>query len=270
MPALPLSVAEVLEIKTLHREICRDAKAMLDKAIRVGELLCKAKQNVKDGDWSDWVDSSSEFSLSTSRRYMLLFKNRSRLKAEGIFSITDAYLLLDEKSDTVHREQPPPSKSTTCESKTPQNTPPAQFKFDAPAARNGSEKPPIELDEIGIPIPEDGIPFWHRREEIQKLLTQISHIKCTVENAKNSDDPMFARVSNAVIAELERVYAHIMEAKPYAVCTTCMGRFTVQPKGCSFCGDKGLISKWQWETQSRKEVKEMRMKMAAKRACTTS
>lgn len=135
-----------------------------------------------------------------------------------------------------------------------------------PTKTGKSEKPIIELDEIGIPIPEDGLPFWARKQEVQDLLTQISRIKCTIENAKNSDDPMFAKVSNAVISELERVYAHVMEAKPYAICTTCMGRFTVQPKGCSFCGNKGLISKWQWDNQSRKEVKEMRMKMAAKRA----
>lgn len=141
-------------------------------------------------------------------------------------------------------------------------------KFDFAASKNGSKKPEPVYDDTDTwtAIPEDALPFWARKQEVQDLLTSISRIKSTVEEAKNRNDPMFSKVSNAVIAELQKIYAHILEAKPYAVCTTCMGRFTVQPKGCSFCGDKGLISKYQWDVQSRKEVKEMRMKMAAKRA----
>ena len=155
---------------------------------------------------------------------------------------------------------------------TPSRTKMGQSEFLPP--QNGgltlgqkkAEKPPIELDEVGTPIPTDALPFWHRREEAQKLITEVSRIKCAIEKAKNDGDPLFGKVSNAVIADLSRAYTHLLEAKPYAVCTSCMGSFSVQPKGCSTCGNKGLISKWQWETQSRKEVKDIRLRANAARA----
>lgn len=117
------------------------------------------------------------------------------------------------------------------------------------------------LDDIGTEIPYDCLPFWNRRAEVQEMLTQISHIKSAIEKAKRTGDCMFGKVSNGVIDNLSLAYTQLLEAKPYAVCTTCQGRFNVQ-KGCSMCGNKGLISKWQWDTQSRKEIKEIRLKAA--------
>lgn len=125
------------------------------------------------------------------------------------------------------------------------------------------------LDDIGTPIPKDALPFWKRRQEVQDILTELSRIKCAVEKAKADGDPMFGKVGNGVISDLTQAYTHLLEAKPYAVCTTCMGSPSAQPKGCSMCGNKGLISKWQWDTQSRKEIKEIRLKSNAKLAeCT--
>jgi hypothetical protein len=42
-----------------------------------------------------------------------------------------------------------------------------------------------------------------------------------------------------------------------------MGSPTLQPKGCSFCASTGVIPEWKWNTQSIKEVKEMRLKLNA-------
>jgi hypothetical protein len=132
-----------------------------------------------------------------------------------------------------------------------------------PARKN--EKPPVELDKEGTPIPDDALPFWHRSQEIQDILTQITRLKSIVQKGKENGDPMFSKVSNAVIDSFASCYSHLQEALPYAVCTTCMGSFSVQPKGCSFCGNKGMISKHQWNTQSREEIKEMRKKANARR-----
>lgn len=119
------------------------------------------------------------------------------------------------------------------------------------------------LDDIGIQIPGDALPFWRRRQEIQDMLNQVSRLKCAVEKAKTEGDPMFGKVSNTLIADLTSAYTHLLEAKPYAVCTSCSGFVAAQPKGCAFCGNKGLISKWQWDTQAKKEVKDIRLKSAA-------
>lgn len=125
-------------------------------------------------------------------------------------------------------------------------------------------KTPIELDECGTPIPKDGLPYWHRRQEVQDILTQISRIKGVIEKAKADGDNLYGIVSNAVIADLSKAYTHFSEAKPYAVCTQCMGSPSVQPRGeCSMCRGSGMISKFKWDTVSRKEIKEIRLKSNA-------
>lgn len=123
----------------------------------------------------------------------------------------------------------------------------------------------VVFDDVGTPIPEEALPYWNRRQEVQDVLTQISRIKTFFEKAKSSNDPMYGTVSNGLLPHLSQAYNYFLEAKPYAVCTTCMGSPSAQPKGCSFCGNRGLISKWNWDTHSRKEVKEMRLRANARR-----
>lgn len=122
------------------------------------------------------------------------------------------------------------------------------------------------LDETGTPIPDEAIPFWNRRQEVQNLLTEIISLKAKIKLAKDAEDPMYGNVSNAAIDQLSAAYQHVSEAKPYAVCTSCQGVPSFQPKGCSMCSNTGLISKWRWDTASRQEVKEMRSKVNAARA----
>ena len=117
-----------------------------------------------------------------------------------------------------------------------------------------------EYDDVGTPIPDDAMPFWKRRQEAQDLLTAVTKIKSTVTERKNVNDPFFMRISNSVIYDLQTVYQHLLECKPYAVCTTCQGTPSLQPQGCNFCKNTGLISKHQWDTQSLEEVKAMRIK----------
>ena len=126
------------------------------------------------------------------------------------------------------------------------------------------ETKPVILDATGTKIPDEALPFWARRDEVQQILTEISRIKGVIEKAKAGDDPLFGVVSNGVIVHLEQAYTHFADAKPYAVCTQCMGSPSFQPKGCALCGSTGMISKYKWDHVSRKEVKEMRAKASAK------
>jgi len=221
-------------------------------------------------------------SVSTADRYMRCYGNRDYLLKLRVSDLTEAYKAMNAP--------PPPTPVTNLVSETPMkeakhgsNSSLAVPEADRPAvlaqaAANGPVTaksvaatapafvpPKPEFDEIGIRIPGDALPFWHRRDEVQKLLTDLSRVKCAVEKAKLEGDPMFGKVSNGVLDPLTLAYTQISEAKPFAVCTECMGSFSVQPNGgCGMCGSKGLISKWQWDTHSRKEVKEMRLKLIAK------
>ena len=119
-------------------------------------------------------------------------------------------------------------------------------------------------DEIGKPITDEALPYWIRYGEVWDLMDKISDVKCKIEKAKIGNDAMYGGVSNNFVVEMRSAYAHLKDgALPYAVCTQCMGTPSMQPAGCSFCKNTGLIPEWRWNTQALKEVKEMRIKIAA-------
>ena len=118
----------------------------------------------------------------------------------------------------------------------------------------------VVLDEVGTPIPDDALPFWNRKQEAQDLLSDISRIKSILTTGRETMDPFYLHASQALVYDLQTVYQHLLELKPYAVCTQCQGTPSLQPDGCNFCKNSGLISKHQWDTQSMAEVKAMRLK----------
>jgi hypothetical protein len=132
------------------------------------------------------------------------------------------------------------------------------------------EKPKVELDENDYPIPDDALPNWekswgkeHEKDlKVQDILTQISRLKSVVVEGRKSGELRWLKVTNSIADTFGSLYSLISEAKPYAVCTTCMGSPSLQPDGCNFCKNTGLISEWQWNTQSRKEVKDMMLRRA--------
>lgn len=129
--------------------------------------------------------------------------------------------------------------------------------------KNAEEKKQdVIRDVIGFPIPDECLPYWNRRQEIQDLLTGISKAKCAVQKAKDADDPLFGRCGKAAIADLTQAYTHVSEAKPFAVCTECNGHPKLN-KGCNHCCGTGLISEWRWNTSARKEIKEIRLRAIA-------
>jgi hypothetical protein len=121
----------------------------------------------------------------------------------------------------------------------------------------------VYYDEIGIPLPDDAIPYWERRQEVQDVLTQISKLKSIVVTGREAQDHQWLKVSNSIADTFDSLRSLISEAKPYAVCTTCQGVPSMSETGCNFCRSTGLISKWQWDTQSRKEIKDMMLMRAA-------
>jgi hypothetical protein len=121
-------------------------------------------------------------------------------------------------------------------------------------------------DEIGTPITNDALPFWNRKQEVQDMIYSCSKIKTHIEKALSIDDPLYGRVSNGIIMELTAIRHHLLEAMPYTLCTMCQGVPSMQPKGCSFCTNKGLISEHQWKTQVLDEVKKLRLKQNAEYA----
>jgi len=131
-------------------------------------------------------------------------------------------------------------------------------------SKNGNtQQPPkleLILDNVGTPVTKEAMPYWDRRDEVQNLLAYLSKIKCAISNAKEKDDPLYARVTNGILMDLEPVREHLKEAMPYAICTTCAGNPSTQPTGCYFCTNRGVISQHQWNAMVPKEIKALRLK----------
>lgn len=119
-------------------------------------------------------------------------------------------------------------------------------------------KPPTPLDHQGTKVPAPAIPFWERRDEVQDMLTELSQMKCSIEEKLKDGDSLYVRVAQDVIAHLSQAYSSLSDAKLYAVCTDCQGWFDKGPQPCGTCHGTGLISKYRFEHCSRKEVKDMR------------
>jgi hypothetical protein len=117
----------------------------------------------------------------------------------------------------------------------------------------------VEYDEVGTPIPDEAMPYWIRRHEVQDKLSELSELKCFFERVKASGDPLWGKMTNGAIDGAKSLYAYVSCVKPYAVCTQCQGSPSLQPKGCGLCGNSGLIDKGRWD-RSPKEIKEMREK----------
>lgn len=149
----------------------------------------------------------------------------------------------------THGSESEPSSSGNTESK-PASKPPKPTKV-------------VLYDEVGIPVPDDAIPYWNRRQEVQDILTQITKLKSVVVGGREAQDCQWLKVTNSIENTFDSLRSLISEAKPYAVCTTCQGVPSLQPEGCNFCKNTGLISRWQWDTQSRQEVKDIVMRRAA-------
>lgn len=82
------------QVKELHKQILKDSKHSLNRAIRLGSILQKQKEKVGHGHFIKWVNSFLPFSERTSRNYLALNREKDRLKEEKITSLRQAYLLI--------------------------------------------------------------------------------------------------------------------------------------------------------------------------------
>src|ERR1700730_13681135 len=90
--------SHIVEIKRLHGELQSIATDALDRAIRIGELLCDMKRSLEHGKWLSWLHCNVSFSERTARNYMRVFQEGARLKSANVADLTAAYLELGKPS----------------------------------------------------------------------------------------------------------------------------------------------------------------------------
>lgn len=126
----------------------------------------------------------------------------------------------------------------------------------------------VTFDRVGTIVPLDAIPYWERRMEVQKVLTQISKIRTDIKTARDGQDCLWVKHGQDAYEYLSRAYSYISDALPWAVCLQCQGSYSLQPDGCSACGNTGLISEYRFDHFLPKELREIRMKSNQSLAAT--
>ena len=72
--------ALAIEANRVHK-LCQDAqRAAAEYARECGELLLKAKSEVRHGDWESWINTHCVFSIRTARRYMAIASNWEKIQ----------------------------------------------------------------------------------------------------------------------------------------------------------------------------------------------
>lgn len=132
-----------------------------------------------------------------------------------------------------------------------------------------ADKPPeppepiIELDATGFAIPAKLVEFWNRGKEVQKLLTALSLLRSTLRRAQEEDDLLYRPITaqskqqtwTNILSSLDKAYASIATAVPYAVCPTCQGHLRAQ---CTFCQERGFISEFDYKFKTTAEDRRIR------------
>lgn len=79
-----LATSRIKKIILLHAEVESDVKTMLDKAIRIGELLTEQKASLEHGEWIPWVEGNLPFGRVEAWRYMRIFGKQEDLNVSSV------------------------------------------------------------------------------------------------------------------------------------------------------------------------------------------
>jgi hypothetical protein len=104
---------EAAEINNLHKKVCGDMRTVLEKAVRVGELLIAQKAKLPHGGWDPWIKANLSFSAITVRRYIQCYNNRELLKRSPTIDLTIEQLAKGDKTKAAVPKQPKTSKPIT-------------------------------------------------------------------------------------------------------------------------------------------------------------
>jgi len=77
------------ELNDLHQQIEGKLRSTVQDAIRAGELLTQAKDDLPHGGFLPWIEQNCVFSERTARNYLSLFRYRN--KTATVADLQDAY-----------------------------------------------------------------------------------------------------------------------------------------------------------------------------------
>lgn len=143
------------------------------------------------------------------------------------------------------------------EKKEAKEEPKAKAEPKAPKEGDDSVK-----DALGRVMPVSCVQYWERIPEVKELIEHLSIVSKKLRFAQRDEDTMYAEVNiSGALADLDKAWTNIQTAMPFAVCTQCQGHPKTQSGGvCRLCKNRGLISKFRFDTLVPTEVRNMIIK----------
>jgi hypothetical protein len=95
------------KIIRLHDEVIRYGKMTIDRAIEIGQLLCKKKEKLEHGKWSNWVNIKMPFTIKTCQRYMdcFTYQGIGQLKSDRGSNLTEYRKLIALEKEKERKEK---------------------------------------------------------------------------------------------------------------------------------------------------------------------
>lgn len=137
------------------------------------------------------------------------------------------------------------------------------FEVASSIAKSESKNGASDVDALGFPVPEgEAQKFWERRYLALEISAQLRAAKTRIKSL-SPDDPMWSEVNlNGVLGSLSDAINRFAASVPAYVCVYCQG---INPKKCTTCKGRGVISKFMW-SMVPEELRKMREKQCHGRA----
>lgn len=94
------------EIITQHESFITSMKESMQSAIKAGEFLLSAKENIEYGKFQEWIETNLPFSLRTAQNYMKVAKKQDVIEEKGARMLSAAYdAVKDKKPKKNYRDE---------------------------------------------------------------------------------------------------------------------------------------------------------------------
>ena len=150
----PILELLAIEINEEHRAVEEAAVSALEHALRAGELLSEAKEQVGYGGWLPWLERNFKGSTRTAQGYMRLWRNRDRLgDAQRV-----AHLSIRHALDILATPKPPPPPEIEAAVRS------ALFRL----------RDPVEREELGLPDRDEQRERLEMKSEVRREASALT------------------------------------------------------------------------------------------------
>jgi hypothetical protein len=126
-------------------------------------------------------------------------------------------------------------------------TGPSIRKAAQSVARPEVAEPEKPVDVTGREIHPTILGLWNRRNNLMPLASELSRIKCQIEEGWEAKDDLYEQVHKDFLSRIKMAYYYIVSSKYEYVCAYCQGKCKVTEQECPPCRNTGLMTKLYWD-----------------------